>query len=172
MAFNLFKKKEVQYPADEKAEVLGPELPEVSDLPPLPEGEEQDMGMQPEEGGGFGEMTPEAFGFRAPEEMMPPQQQMRAPPAMQQSMEPVMFQPMRPVAKQSPHIYIRVSKYKDVMDAINDLGQKIQETKNDIEEIHEMEGNEADKLREAAEVILKIEELLKYLESTFKSPEE
>jgi hypothetical protein len=81
-----------------------------------------------------------------------------------------------PTAKPSfglekPHVFVRINKYKEVMDAINELHRRIQDAKKDLDDIHVINTDETAKLRESAEVILKIEDLLRYLETTFSSPE-
>jgi hypothetical protein len=181
MAFDFFKKREPEYPAEEKAEILEPNLPSVSEMPsleeiPMPEAEEE-----------YPMPSAEEFGFRTPEELRPPalmphEVPTSLPPFARPEPIPMPmprpqpigeFPPLRPPQKMmAPHIYVRVSKYKEVMDAINMLSRKIQETKNDLEDIHAISGQETEKIKEAAEVVIRMEELLKYLETTFTSPEE
>lgn len=72
---------------------------------------------------------------------------------------------------EKPHVFIRINKYKDVMDSIGELHRRIQDAKQDLEEIHGINNDESAKLKEAAEIILKIEDVLRYLETTFTSPE-
>jgi hypothetical protein len=130
-------------------------------------------------------------GFRNPEELRPP---MLPPPEMREAMSASMgpppqqeyqslpqipglesgvFGPQKTPfgASRAPHIYIRINKYKEVMEAINELHRKIVNAKEDLEEIHTINGDEAGKLKETAEIVLKIEDLLRYLETTFTSPE-
>jgi hypothetical protein len=77
-----------------------------------------------------------------------------------------------PRMKGAPHIYIRVNKYKEVMNAVDSLKEQISNTKNDLEEIHSISESEREKIRESASVLLEIEKLLSYLEKTFTSPED
>ncbi|MCD6575931.1 MAG: hypothetical protein J7K73_02095 [Nanoarchaeota archaeon] len=186
MAFKFFKKKEKDFPAEEKAEVLNED--ELPNLPPLPEPPKEDS---------FGK------GFRSPEELKPPTlpqlPELPKPPMLPHPPEPPTelppfkapeplpipqpkpagvemkikseFGPV-PKVKGAPHIYIRIDKYKEVMNTIKELGEEIKATKQDLEEIHEISENERDKIKEAAEVLLQIEKLLSYLEKTFTSPEE
>jgi hypothetical protein len=128
-------------------------------------------------------------GFKRPEELAPPSM----PPhdvreAMSASMQPPRIEERYEPAKQpvpgleegifgtgkfkaAPHIYIRVNKYQEVMEAVNDLHRKIINAKEDLEDLHQMNKEESGKLKDAAEVVLKIEDLLRYLETTFTSPE-
>jgi len=184
MAFKFFKKKETDFPTEEKAEILdigeppmGPNLQEYSDfnkgfrspeelrpptsnrgIPPAPE----DIGLPP---------------FSAPEPLPMP-----VPKPMQPMMPPMPSVPEEhefesdfgpiPTIKGTPHIYIRVNKYKEVMEAIQNLSGQIDETKNDLEEIHSISESEREKIKESATVLLEIEKLLSYLEKTFSAPED
>ena len=58
------------------------------------------------------------------------------------------------------------------MTAIRKLDAQIQATKEDLEDIHSISESEREKIKESAEVLLEIEKLLRYLESTFTSPED
>ena len=180
MAFKFFKKKDKEFPAQEKAEVLNDnELPELPPLPELPKFEE---------------------GFRSPEELKPPMinRPSMLPPPPKPQIPP--FQPPEPLpmpkpepmgleepkevikpksefgplpkVKGMPHIYIRIDKYKEVMSTIKRLGEEIKATKEDLEEIHEISESERNKIKEAAEVLLEIEKLLSYLDKTFTTTEE
>lgn len=214
MAFNIFKKKEEKFPAEEKAEVLGqgeeglPPLPEegLEELPPLPE-EGEELPPLPEEGlPELEEKTEEELelpplpeeltkpiepttesakqfkaGFRSPEELKPPAVKPKEipKPAVELPKQPEIQRPvqfgevtaaLRPA--QPPHIYIKISKYRDVINAVQDLHTKIIQTKQELEDLHSLGKEEEEKLKETAEVVLKIEELLTKLESTFSAPEE
>lgn len=193
MAFNIFKRKEEKYPAEEKAEILSeeelPPLPEMEPLPELPENIEEGLPEISEEAGQELELPepteeePSQFetGFRPPEEMMPPvvrprQVQLPMPPTREQPEEistfPEVSARTRTGAIIPPHIYIKIAKYKEVMNAVRDLHRSIEETKQDLEDMHAIGKEEETKLRESAEVVLKIEDLLKYLEATFTQPED
>jgi hypothetical protein len=196
MAFNIFKKKQEEtYPAEEKAEVLGEdelpplppmeELPELSEsieegLPDLGEANDEELPPPPEEE--TGETHTFSQGFKSPDEMRPPTtrprhvQQMPMPPTRYVPETAAPFPEVstrtRTGSTTAPHIYIKISKYKDVMNAVQDLHTSIQETKQDLEDIHSIGREEEEKLKESAAVVIKIEELLKYLETTFTRPEE
>jgi len=58
------------------------------------------------------------------------------------------------------------------MEAIQNLSGQIDETKNDLEEIHSISESEREKIKESATVLLEIEKLLSYLEKTFSAPED
>jgi len=188
MAINIFKKKIEQYPADEKAEILGedelPELPSLEELPDLPElpevgMEEAPMPEEPE----LPEMPMEDLsrfgsGFRSAEDMAPPPLRPRAPqplPPTRYREEAPSFSEVSmraPIGQaQPPHIYIKIGKYKEVLIAIQELNRNIMQTKEDLENLHALGKHEEERIKESAEVVLKIEELLKNLETTFSSPE-
>ena len=77
----------------------------------------------------------------------------------------------RPLVEK-PHMFIRVSKYKEVMEAIRKLRKNIDEAKDDLEELKALSNEEESKLKDTVHVVLEIESLLKYLEETFTSPQE
>jgi hypothetical protein len=190
MAFKFFKKKEGEFPTEEKASVLDDsELPPLPALPQLPEMEQQNNDIS-----AFKE------GFHSPQELKPPminkpsfsnQNQLLPPPPQSEippfkPPEPLPMQKPQPMApelpksefgevpkiKKMPHIYIRIDKYKEVMNTIKNLGEQIRATKSDLEDIHEISENEREKIKEAAEVLLEIEKLLNYLDKTFTTTEE
>ena len=72
---------------------------------------------------------------------------------------------------EKPHVFIRVAKYKEVMTSVNELHNRIANAKKDLEDMHDINTEESRKLKEAAEILLKIEDILRYLETTFTSPE-
>ncbi len=215
MAFKFFKKKENEFPTEEKAEVLDNSLPELPSMPELPnfkEGFRSPEELKPQilrphnmpgklpppqglPGGiqppGLPERIPshelpenvptELPPFKAPEPLpLPaprpmglegrntgyPSQNNTAPIKLKSSFGPL------PVVRGAPHIYIRVDKYKDVMQVIQNLGRQIDSTKADLEKIHSISESEREKIKESASVLLEIERLLSYLEKTFSSPEE
>jgi hypothetical protein len=191
MAFSIFKKKEEQFPSAEKAEVLGEELPELPEdigelpeLPELPEGELPELPGEEEMAAPPSTAEFEA-GFRKPTEMRPPiarprEARLPAPPTWrppaQEALPAGPFEPVTATTRvgpaRAPHVYIRVSKYKEVLDAIHNLRQSIENTKQDLEDLDTINKDEDSKLKESADVVLKIEELLNYLETTFSQPEE
>ncbi|MDD5182301.1 MAG: hypothetical protein PHC66_03965 [Candidatus Nanoarchaeia archaeon] len=196
MAFNFFKKKEeLNYP-EEKASVLDqpfgaeqlpefgppPDLspePQMGELPPPPEGFPMPPIATSAHSGTFGEGFVPLDRMVTPEPSRYPQMES----SMSASMRPPEEEPMpeqgslfTPMPKQSfsldkPHVFVRINKYKEVMDAINELHRRVQDAKKDLDDIHAINTDETSKLREAAEVILKIEDILRYLETTFSSPE-
>ncbi|HDQ59709.1 MAG TPA: hypothetical protein ENN30_00785 [Candidatus Woesearchaeota archaeon] len=72
----------------------------------------------------------------------------------------------------SPHMFIRVDKYKDIMASLAKLHENINETKKDMEEMDRIDRHETSKLKESAEVVLEIESMLRYLEETFTEPQD
>ena len=186
MAFKFFKKKENELPTEEKAEILDTGDPgfvaDMQNFQPDPDFRE---GFRSSE-----ELKPPTLQKSIPvhqKEMalpqfneptpvpMPPTEPMHM--EMHEIPEPpsMTFQPdfgPLPKIKGTPHIYIRVNKYKEVMQAIQNLDSQIQATKEDLEEIHQISETERQKIKESATVLLEIEKLLSYLERTFSSPED
>lgn len=196
MAFDIFKKKSVLDYPEEKASVLDrpPEGFDDSQFKPMHEykPEEDKMGEmappmeapQPSfEKPAFPPEKPSGFsaGFRKPDEL-------RVPSVPAADMKEVMSASLRPSSKPSlgynegvfpraplptrtPHVFIRINKYQEVMESLNELHRKILSAKEDLEDLHDVNTEESSKLKNAAEIVLKMEDLLRYLESTFTSPE-
>ena len=178
MAFHILKKKkDMEYddfPYDEKAEIL-------------------DDGEDEFEFPAEGRSVPSDFGsgFRAPEELRPPTEQphetqlppfrspepLPMPPPMNESreMEPIKmhsnFGPV-PRIKDKPHIFIKIDKYKEVMQKVRELEDKIETTKKVLSKIEEKNREEQSSTKDAIDVLMKIEKLVSYLDDTFTSPED
>ena len=78
----------------------------------------------------------------------------------------------RPKVTRSPHMFIRVDKYKEILGSLDKLKSRIVETKRDLEEMDRIDRDERSKLKESAEVVLEIESLLRFLEETVTSPQD
>ena len=190
MAFKFFKKED-NFPADEKAEILegGEQFSDLPDFPELPEFPEMDSGSDFNQAPNFGQSFEQ--GFRAPEELKPriqPREEFRTPMQAEPPRFPAPIQRQMPVEtrmpmfesefgqvpkfKGTPHIYIRIDKYKEVMNAIMNLREQIRNTKSDLDEIHSLGENEREKIKDSARVLLEIEKILSYLNTTFTTPED
>lgn len=157
MAFKFFKKKEPEFPAEEKSEIL-----ESFEEPKFEEGFRTPEELKPPT---IPKPPTELPPFKAPEPIPAPKPE---PMGVEIKSE---FGPV-PRVREAPRIYIRIDKYKEVMETIRKLDDEIQETKEDLEELHSISESEREKIREAAKVLLEIEKLLRYLESTFTAPED
>ena len=189
MTFNIFKKKEeLNYP-EEKSSVLdqsfeaGPEtnLGPPSDISPV-----NSIGEIPKKTDKIQE-PPVDFrkGFVPLEKMAPPE--LPTKPMMDSSMSASLrppiehripsferehsFMPETRFKTEKPHVFIRINKYKEVMDSVNEFHHKLSNAKEDLEDLHGLNTEEGHKLKEAAEILLKMEDILRYLETTFTSPE-
>jgi hypothetical protein len=185
--------KEEELPELPELEEL-PELPELEEglpeleekpeeeleLPPLPEEELPEIPAEIPE-----EATPEVGefkeGFRHPEELKPPSFRPRELPrrVVELSRQPQARAPFAEITAgtmpgpvQAPHIYLKITKYKEVLGAVHDLHKSILETKQDMEELNSIGKEEEEKLKESANVVLQIEDLISKLEMTFRQPEE
>ncbi len=190
------------FPFEEKAEILGdddneedfsPEYPaEQSQLPKtLPQPENIQPRQTEDRISQFGS------GFRSPQELKPPEpspmrsepQETQIPPfkapeplptpkpeprGVEMRTEPRMQSEFGqvPRVKDKPHIFIKIDKYKDVMGKVKDLDQKIESTKKVLSKIEDKNEEEKETMKEAIDVLMKIEKLVSYLEDTFTSTEE
>jgi len=119
---------------------------------------------------------PVVFGeFKKPEELMPPPQP-KVPTSLPpfERPEPIPMPKIEPKpieAKAKPSIFIKVSKYREVMDKIASLGKEIENMKRQIEELEGVEKQEMKEIEEAKDAIKKLEEIINYLRQVFTNPE-
>ncbi len=124
----------------------------------------------------------------------PPQTQPQAPPQVQP--QPVMEQPRpvepvlekRPIIpmtmpeeikaprapsiqKLRPHVFLKISKYKEVMSSIDRIMDHIKDLKKTLKNMKEVEEKETLKLKESDGIILKLEEVANVFDKIFSNPE-
>lgn len=181
MGFFKKKKKEEEFPFEEKAEIL--EGNDEYSLEYPAEEEFKSRGNDNQMSLNFGE------GFRSPEELMPPTQpqETQLPPFRAPEPIPAPRPEPRgleagdrmqsefgalPRVKDKPHIFIKIDKYKDVMKKVRELDEKIEATKKVLSKIKEKNKEEKDTMNDAINILLKIEKLVSYLDDTFTSTED
>jgi hypothetical protein len=71
-----------------------------------------------------------------------------------------------------PRMYVRVSKYREVMDSIKKLRNSMDNLKRKIAELSDIEKREDEKIKACEEISRKIEDLISFFERTFVQPEE
>ncbi len=149
----MFFGKKKDFPMDEKEEVLKnvPEVPKPSE-------------------------------FRSPDELLPPKLpdmpkadfgDVKVPPKPIPPKPPVMppAPKIEPRVVEKPHVFIKVEKYKDVMRKLGELADNIQTISNELNALEAMEAQEKSKIDEAEKTIERINEIIRFLDDTFKNAE-
>src|SRR3989339_1448982 len=158
------------FPASERRDSLDLELPDA-----------------PESESNFYELPPAPMPKQAPSQMMQQQpmmaqQQRPAPvpiPVMAQSMQarqdlptleerPVMPMTMPediqgprapPIQRLRPHVFLKISKYKEVMTSIDRVMNYIKDLKRSLKGIQEVEEKELIKIKESDDLLMRLEEI-------------
>ncbi len=71
-----------------------------------------------------------------------------------------------------PAIYIKVSRYRELLDSMEKLKTSLKELKRALEEYKYAKAQEEEKLTACNETVRKVEEIVKFFEKTFTQPEE
>ena len=147
-----FKKKEENFPKDEKDEILkGVQLPP----PPSP--------MKTFET--LPDVKPQEFKpteFRPPEELVPPKlPEVSKPPVI----------PKPEIHLEKPHVFIKIEKYEEVMRKLKTLADEIQNISMELDSLQTMGEEEKKKVNEAKSLVFEMEDILKFLNETFTKPE-
>jgi len=80
--------------------------------------------------------------------------------------------PSPPEPSPVPHMYIRVSKYREVLKKLDELKQTLESMKMEIEELKRINSSENSKIEQEEAIASKLSDILQFLESTFVKPEE
>ncbi|HLE06416.1 MAG TPA: hypothetical protein VI790_03610 [Candidatus Nanoarchaeia archaeon] len=170
------------FPASERRDSLDLELPDA-----------------PESESNFNELPPAPMPKQAPSQMMQQQpmmaqQQRPAPvpiPVMAQSMQarqdlptleerPVMPMTMPediqgprapPIQRLRPHVFLKISKYKEVMTSIDRVMNYIKDLKRSLKGIQEVEEKELIKIKESDDLLMRLEEIAGVFDKIFSNPE-
>ncbi|MFA5406437.1 MAG: hypothetical protein WC307_03730 [Candidatus Nanoarchaeia archaeon] len=70
-----------------------------------------------------------------------------------------------------PHVFLKISKYKEVMTSIDKITNHIRDLKKSLKNIRDAEEKEVAKVKENDEVLLKLEEIAGVLDRIFSNPE-
>ncbi|MCW1301163.1 MAG: hypothetical protein QW507_02650 [Candidatus Nanoarchaeia archaeon] len=168
--FNVFKKKkeEIKFPSESVIPAF-PKPPEA--LPPRP----QPPQPQP---------TPPFPGreFPSPEPLQQPEQK----PAVPMAPLPEKIPPLPPLPeiklpelpeigierRAKPSIYIKVSKYRELLASLEKLRTSLRDLKKALEEYEYARAQEDEKLAACSENLRRIEDILKFFDQVFTQPEE
>ncbi len=152
----MFFKKKKEFPMEEKEEVLK-DVPEPVPAP-----------------------------FRSPEELLPPKlPEIPKPPQPMEFGEVKVPQPKpevpelpkiepKPIAPkiiEKPHVFIKVEKYKEVMKKLGELADNIQRISDELNTLEAMEAQEKARIDEAENTIKRMNEIIKFLDETFRNAE-
>ena len=155
----MFFKRKDNFPMEEKEEVL-------KGNQPVPQFRQQDELMPPK----LPDMPkpmPSSFGdVKLPENQKPIAPNPITPKPIPQPIHEV----HKPVVEK-PHVFIKVEKYKDVMQKLSELANNIQSISNELDSLKAMESQENTKIDESEKTIGRINEIIKFLDETFKNAE-
>jgi len=76
---------------------------------------------------------------------------------------------LRPV---KPHVYVKVSSYKQIMDKIDEMSKEVGRIRNLLSEMDTLTRQEAQKLGTFNQVLSRLRQDLEFVENTFTQPEE
>ncbi len=148
----MFFKKKKEFPMEEKEEVLK-DVPEPVPAP-----------------------------FKSPEELFPPKlpeipkipKQPEFGEVKIPKVEPVnvpVEKHFEPKIIEKPHVFIKVEKYKEVMKKLGELADNIQKISDELNTLEAMEAQEKAKIDEAENTIKRMNEIIRFLDETFKNAE-
>lgn len=169
------------FPASERREELDLELPDA-----------------PESESNFNELPPAPVQKQVPPQMMQQpmmaQQQRPAPvpiPVMAQPMQPRQDLPVLeerpvvpmtmpediqgprapPIQRLRPHVFLKISKYKEVMTSIDRVMSYLKDLKRSLKGIQEVEEKELIKIKESDDLLMRLEEIAGVFDKIFSNPE-
>jgi hypothetical protein len=187
--FDRFKKKE------EKPEEKLPEIPPLPDLPPLP-GPPSDVPppsgpippprreIPPPEPLQLPKPEPQKIevrpGFPGPpplpkRTMPPPKPEPKAKPVVPRPRVemPDIKPPTRPpIAAIKPHIFMKIDRYKEVVDTIDKLKDEVSDIKRSVKNLEELDMRSSEKVKAVETIVEKMSELVTFFERSFSTPEE
>lgn len=121
----------------------------------------------------------------APRAQAPPAEKVPRQPAAKPEIEPVLEArppaatrpeaiegPRAPaISKLRPHVFLKISKYKEVMSSIDKIMEHIKGLKNSLKNIKEIDEKEAIKIKQSDELLAKLEEVARVFDKIFSNPE-
>lgn len=116
--------------------------------------------------------------FPRPEPLQPPRpgpQPLQAQPREQYRPPmnvPEIKPPSRTLTPVKPHVYVKVSSYKDIMERIDKMSKEVGRIRNLMNEMGDLTRQEGQKLGVFNNILSKLRDDLNFLESTFTKPEE
>ncbi len=170
------KKKEINpedvnfgFPATSQrreVEPVTPPLPNEQPLPPpiqkptIPQPQPIQMPQQPQ-----------------PQPVQQPQPQPELPKLAERPVVPVttpdeIDAPSAPVIqKLRPHVFLKISKYKEVMSSIDRILIHIKDLKKSLRNMKEVEEKEAQRIKDNEDLLIKLEEIANTFDKIFSNPE-
>jgi len=156
------------------------EMPsERPELPELPAPQPRSFEAKPME------LRPRERPVQQPQEMQLPELP-RPQPMQMQPMEPALAsRPVSPmtmpeeiespkapaIQRLRPHVFLKISKYKEVMTSIDKITNYIKDLKKSLKNIRDAEEKEITKVKENDDVLLKLDEIASVLDRIFSNPE-
>ena len=93
-------------------------------------------------------------------------------PIMPMTMPEEIEAPRAPsIQRLRPHVFLKISKYKEVMSSIDKVMSHIKDLKKTLSNIKDVEEKEAIKIKESEALLLKLEEVAGVFDKIFSSPE-
>lgn len=75
------------------------------------------------------------------------------------------------MAKETAPVFVKIHNYKEVLDLIDILKHKVDETKNTLTRIHDIKAEEDAEIEECAKDIEEVSRKLAYVDKTLFEPE-
>lgn len=75
------------------------------------------------------------------------------------------------ISKLRPHVFLKISKYKEVMSNIDKIMEHIKGLKSSLKNIKEVDEKESIKIKESDELLVKLENVAKVFDKIFSNPE-
>jgi hypothetical protein len=162
------KKKEEEVPELEFGFPASRKRERVEGVTPITPVEPEDL-----ETPGMPELEPiEPPGSLPPIPKMAPPKPMKPEPEMGAPKEP---RPERirtpPIRALRPHVFLKISKYREVLNSIDEVMDHIKDLRKSLKNIHEVEEKEAVRIKESEDILAKLEEVAKTFDRIFSSPE-
>ena len=87
--------------------------------------------------------------------------------------EPMMRERIRapPIRALRPHVFLKISKYREVLNSIDEVMDHIKGLKKSLKNIHEVEEKEAVRIKESEDILAKLEEVARTFDRIFSAPE-
>jgi len=75
------------------------------------------------------------------------------------------------IQKLRPHVFLKISKYKEVMSSIDSVMNHIKDLKKSLGNVRDIEEKESIKIKESESVLAKLEEVASVFDKIFSNPE-
>jgi hypothetical protein len=107
-----------------------------------------------------------------PMQMQPMEPALASRPVSPMTMPEEIESPKAPaIQRLRPHVFLKISKYKEVMTSIDKITNYIKDLKKSLKNIRDAEEKEITKVKENDDVLLKLDEIASVLDRIFSNPE-